>query len=84
MFLFKSTEVLESNLLKRIKKEREKAGLSQYEFAKRIGLGQSAYQKIEKGKTSLSIFRFYKIAQILGIFPNDLINNGDEIITDKK
>lgn len=82
MFLFKSTKQLEHNLLKRIKEERERRGISQYEFAKRVGLSQSAYQKIEKGKTGLTIFRFYKIAQVLGIYPKDLINNGDNILID--
>ena len=81
MFLFKSTEQLEHNLLKRIKEEREKRGISQHEFAKRVGLSQSAYQKIEKGKTGLTIFRFYKIAQVLGVYPKNLIDNGDNIVT---
>ncbi|MCH3881584.1 helix-turn-helix domain-containing protein [Tenacibaculum aquimarinum] len=75
MFLFKTTEELESNLLKRIKEEREKMGLSQYELAKRIGLGQSAYQKIEKGKTRLDMFRFLKITQALGVYPKDFFDN---------
>lgn len=75
MFLFKTTEELESNLLKRIKEEREKIGLSQYELAKRIGLGQSAYQKIEKGKTRLDMFRFLKITQALGVYPKKFFDN---------
>ena len=42
-------EVLKTKLLLRIRKEREEKGLTQYDLARKIGLSQTAYHKIERG-----------------------------------
>ncbi len=65
-------EILNTKLLQRIRKEREKTGLSQWNFSIKIGLGQSAYHKLEKGKTRLDMFRFFLIAEALEIIPSEL------------
>lgn len=58
-----------SIILEEIKKEREKEGLSQYEFGKKIGLSQNAYFKLETGKTRLDMYRFLAICKVLNIPP---------------
>ncbi|APG66072.1 hypothetical protein LPB136_12140 [Tenacibaculum todarodis] len=68
-------EILNTKLLQRIREEREKTGLSQWDFAIKIGLGQSAYHKIEKGKTRLDMFRFFKIAEALDVPASALMDN---------
>lgn len=60
-----------SIILEKIKKEREKEGLSQYEFGKKIGLSQNAYFKLETGKTRLDMHRFLTICKVLNIPPKE-------------
>lgn len=60
-----------SIILEKIKKEREKEGLSQYEFGKKIGLSQNAYFKLETGKTRLDMYRFLTICKVLNIPPKE-------------
>ncbi|MDE1207381.1 helix-turn-helix domain-containing protein [Tenacibaculum larymnensis] len=60
-----------SIILEKIKKEREKDGLSQYEFGKKIGLSQNAYFKLETGKTRLDMYRFLTICKVLNISPKE-------------
>lgn len=60
-----------SIILEKIKKEREKEGLSQYEFGKKIGLSQNAYFKLETGKTRLDMYRFLTICKVLNISPEE-------------
>lgn len=62
-------------ILKRIKKERQKLGLSQYDFGEKIGISQNAYFKIETGKTKLDLYRFIHIAVILQLEPKTLLGN---------
>lgn len=56
-------------ILQKIKKERLKTGLSQWDFGKKIGLSQNAYYKLETGKTKLDMYRFLIICKILEIDP---------------
>nr|WP_299035907.1 helix-turn-helix transcriptional regulator [uncultured Tenacibaculum sp.] len=58
-------------ILEKIKKKREKEGLSQYEFGKKIGLSQNAYFKLETGKTRLDMYRFLTICKVLNIPPKE-------------
>ncbi|RKF03254.1 DNA-binding XRE family transcriptional regulator [Tenacibaculum lutimaris] len=62
-----------SIILEKIKKEREKEGLSQYEFGKKIGLSQNAYFKLETGKTRLDMYRFLTICKVLNISPEEFL-----------
>ena len=63
----KSTEIEFSLILEKIKEERLKTGLSQWDFGKKIGLSQNAYYKLEKGKTKLDMERFLIICKVLDI-----------------
>ena len=49
-------------------------GISQYEMADRLNIGQSAYFQIEKGKTSLTVSRLYEIAKILEVSIGELLD----------
>lgn len=63
---------IENNLnliLKKIKEERIKREMSQYDFGEKIGLSQNAYFKVETGKTKLDLFRFLTICKVLEMDP---------------
>lgn len=63
---------IEKNLnliLKKIKEERMKKEMSQYDFGEKIGLSQNAYFKVETGKTKLDLYRFLTICKVLEINP---------------
>jgi len=57
----------------KIKETREAKRLSQYDMADKLGISQSAYLQIEKGKTDLTINRLYQIAEILEVNPLSLM-----------
>jgi len=61
-------------ILKKIKEERLKTGLSQYDFGKKIRLSQNAYFKLETGKTKLDMFRFLQICKILKLEPSLILS----------
>ena len=63
----KSTKIELSLILEKIKEERLKTGLSQWDFGEKIGLSQNAYYKLEKGKTKLDMERFLIICKVLDI-----------------
>ena len=66
----KKTIETEMNLiLNKLKEERLKTGLSQWDFGEKIGLSQNAYFKLEKGKTKLDMQRFLVICKILNKEP---------------
>lgn len=48
-----------------IRTEREIAGIAQCDMAKKLGISQSAYSRIETGATRCSLWQFAKIADIL-------------------
>jgi len=56
-----------------IRKNREKAGLSQYKLAQMVGITQSFMNEIESGKKSPSIEVFFRICEALDIrvFPDE-------------
>jgi len=58
----------------KIKKIRELRNLTQEYVAYQLGISQSSYCRIEKGKTKLGYERINKIAGIFGIDPQILIN----------
>lgn len=57
----------------RIKSLREKKRYSQYDLADKLGISQSAYLQIEKGKTELSVARLMQLAETLDVSPVDLL-----------
>ena len=58
-----------------IKEERRKQRMTQEEIAKRLGLSQTHYSKIERGETKMLVDDLIRICKILGIRPGSLLNN---------
>jgi transcriptional regulator with XRE-family HTH domain len=64
-------------VLKYIAKERIKAGVTQYDMGQYLGLTESGYFKIEKGKTKLDIERLLLILEKLNISFMEFAKNFD-------
>jgi transcriptional regulator with XRE-family HTH domain len=62
-----------NDVLKRIKEIRRKKGFSHEYMAHRLGISQPAFSKIEKNETVLSVDRLFKIAVILEISVDDIL-----------
>ncbi len=61
-----STAKIRLELAIQIANEREKAGLSQKELAKKLNTTQSVISRIENGKQNISLDMLQKIANALG------------------
>jgi transcriptional regulator with XRE-family HTH domain len=53
-------------LVARLRDARERAGLSQYEVARRLGVDQSYVSKYEKGRRRLDVIEFLRIVRAIG------------------
>jgi transcriptional regulator with XRE-family HTH domain len=62
------------NIAENIKKFRELADISRKEMAFQLELSLSAYSKIERGETDLTLSKLEKIAQVLGVDLPQLMN----------
>lgn len=62
----------------RIRKAREAAGLSQWEFAKALDVNQSAASRWESGLASPEDWRRPIIAALLGVDANELFSYDDD------
>ena len=60
--------------LDRLAELRKRKGLTQAQFAERIGVEQPTYQRWEKGKREPSFEQLFHMASILGVEPGALIN----------
>lgn len=58
---------IKKNIGKRIKELRKKSGMTQGELAIGVGVTYQQIQKYEKGTSSISTDKLFKIAEILGI-----------------
>ena len=56
-----------------IKREREKAGLTQEEFSERIGLGVKSLSAVERGVVGISLTTLLRICQVLSISSDILL-----------
>ena len=63
----------------RLRDERQKAGMSLRELARRLGVSPSFVSQIENGKSSPSVATLYSIAQVLGTSIDSLF--GHEVAT---
>lgn len=61
-----------------IKKFREKAGITQMELAKKIGVNQTAISQWERGSTLPSASKLPLLASILSCTVDDLLRKEDE------
>jgi DNA-binding XRE family transcriptional regulator/mannose-6-phosphate isomerase-like protein (cupin superfamily) len=64
----------------RLRDERQKAGMSLRELARRLGVSPSFVSQIENGKSSPSVATLYSIAQVLGTSIDSLF--GHEVATE--
>ncbi|MGE6218617.1 helix-turn-helix domain-containing protein [Nubsella zeaxanthinifaciens] len=57
----------------RIRKVREYKNYSQEYLAKKIGISQNAYSKIELGYSKITLDRLFHIAKLLDVDTNELL-----------
>ena len=69
-----------NEILERIKKIRNLRGVKQKYIALQMGMSQSTYSKIENGNQKLTFEVIEKIADVLNIPINHLIQKGIQII----
>lgn len=62
------------NIIENIKEIRKEKGISHEAMAFNLGITQAAYTKIEKSDTKLSVDRLFKIAEILEVSVEKLLN----------
>ncbi len=64
----------------KIKKLRELKNFTQSHMATEMGITQSAYSKIEQGETEITYAKMSKIADVLGISPEDIAAFNEQMI----
>lgn len=69
-------------LSERLKEERKKAGLSQKEFAEKLGLNARTYASYERGERDISTALLLNICRTLGISSDVLLGNANTTQTD--
>ena len=62
----------------RIKREREKAGLTQERFSEMVGLGTKSVSAIECGAVGISISSLQKVCRVLSVSSDTLLFDGEE------
>jgi transcriptional regulator with XRE-family HTH domain len=64
----------------KIKKLRELKNFTQSHIASELGITQSAYSKMEQGETEISYSKISKIAEVLGISPEEIMTFNEQMI----
>lgn len=64
-----------------IAQQRKLVGLSQGELADKMEISQSAWSRVEKGLTNLSIEQLVKVANVLNTQPHVLVKMADDVKT---
>jgi len=62
------------DIIENIRTIRKNKGISHEAMAANLGISQTAYTKLEMGETKLTVDRLYKIADILEIEVENLLN----------
>ena len=62
------------DIIENIRTIRKNKGISHEAMALNLGISQTAYTKLERNETKLTIDRLYKIAEILEVKIEDLLN----------
>ncbi|MBT5435190.1 MAG: helix-turn-helix transcriptional regulator [Rhodospirillaceae bacterium] len=57
---------------------REKGGFDQHAMAKKLGITQPSWSRIERGDVAISIEQLSKIADALSLQPNAIIKKADD------
>lgn len=61
-----------------IKEKRKELGYSQQEMGNRLGLSASQYNKLESGKSEISMDKFVEICNILGLNIENFANSEEK------
>lgn len=64
-------------VLQKIAAKRREMGISQWDFGKKLNLGEGGYFKVEKGGTKLDMLRFFQILEHQGITAKAFFNDFD-------
>jgi transcriptional regulator with XRE-family HTH domain len=64
----------------KIRKLRELKNLTQSHMAQRLGLTQSAYSKLELGESEVPYSRLERIADVMGLKPEDIVSFNDQMV----
>jgi len=59
-----------------------RGGLNQAEFARKLGLTQSGWSRIERGETALGIDQLFQVAAALGRRPSELLVLTERALSD--
>lgn len=62
------------DIIENIKIIRKNKGISHEAMALNLGISQAAYTKLEKSETKLTVDRLFKIAEVLEVRMEDLLN----------
>lgn len=69
----KNKEQLRKELGEKLRKAREKAGLTQQQLADQAGLNVSYYAEIERGEVNPSVDKLHDIAKVLKLKSFDIL-----------
>lgn len=58
----------------RIVDARKRAGVTQAELARRLGLNQSTVSRLEQGRSPLTVDRLFDVSRVLGIPVSELLD----------
>lgn len=67
-------------ITKRIKNLRQKKGFTQEDMAEKLCISQSAYAKLETGKTYTWATHLEKLCEVLDVKPEDLVRQDQVVI----
>ncbi|MFL6621147.1 MAG: helix-turn-helix domain-containing protein [Sulfurifustis sp.] len=62
-----------------LQQHREMKGLKQTDLAETLRITQSAYSRIEKGQTPMTITQLGQVAACLGLTPGDVLQRVDQL-----
>ncbi len=66
---------------KLLQQQREARGILQTTVAEAVGLSQSAYSRLEKGESAMSITQLRQISQVIGAQPNSILAEAEKHAT---
>jgi transcriptional regulator with XRE-family HTH domain len=71
-------------VLRLLREAREKAGITQMQLAKKLGLTQSFVSKIERGDRRLDIVQLRTVCRVLGISLLEFVKQFEEELAQEK
>ena len=83
MALSTQEELVNRKIGKTIAKKRKAAGFTQEQVAERLGIGNEAFSRIERGLVSPGIFKLYELADLFGCGVETFLIEGSRRSTDQ-